>query len=76
VDAACEPQHRQDLFRMGVNSKCAISHPAGLQSLGTDPAAPLPPGTLPEALPEARIAVLLQNLGIAPNSVVVSAPCV
>jgi hypothetical protein len=45
---------------------------AGLQGLGTDPAAPLPPGTLPEALPEARVSVLLQNLGVAPNSVVVS----
>lgn len=44
----------------------------GLHTPGTDPAAALAPGTLPEALPGARASVLLQNLRIAPSYVVVS----
>jgi hypothetical protein len=47
-------------------------HYTGLNTPGTDPAAALAPGTLPEALPGARASVLLQNLRIAPNYVVVS----
>lgn len=45
---------------------------AGLGSMYTDPSERLPAGTLPEALPEARASVMLQNLGVAPNSITVS----
>ena len=47
---------------------------AGLGSAEREAAEPLPPGTLPETLPEARVSVLLQNLGLASNSIVVRLP--